>query len=725
MDTVGRFLLHITLFLWSMTAVEIATTLIAPVSMPGCPSYCGQVDQIPYPFGIGTGCYLDDWFQIICDNSTSPPKPFSNSTGLEVLEINIEGTLKVASPVTFSNCSHKPSGRQTANLEGSPFVFSQKNRFTSMSCGGIGLMTSLSGSTIGGCLSIWDDTSNALGNNSCSGLNCCQTTIPSSLSTFRTSFGEITNAERAKLCKYAFLVDQDWFTSDSTNISDIGHMDNVPIVLEWKFFSNTTFNINGTTNSTDIDKNMDCSGGNCFCPKGFQGNPYLIHGCEDIDECEDPVHFNRCIPGICINYPGSYRCVFLDPRQSRVKLAIIVTSSVLGLLFLLVGAWWLRKVIKKRKNTKRKEKFFKQNGGLLLKQQLSSGEVNVEKIKLFNSKELEKATDNFSADRILGQGGQGTVYKGMLADGRIVAVKKSKIVAGGEVGQFINEIVILSQISHRNVVKLLGCCLETEVPLLVYEFILNGTLSQYIHHQNEEFPLTWEMRLRVSIEVAGALSYLHSAASFPIYHRDIKSSNILLDEKYRAKVADFGTSRSVAIDQTHLTTRVHGTFGYLDPEYFQSSQFTEKSDVYSFGVVLAELLTGEKPVSVLSSQESRSLATYFLLSMEENRLFDILHARVMKEAVKDEIMAVANLAQRCLNLNGKKRPTMKEVAAELEAIQLSVKFSNVQQNFAEVHYVRSEITEPWDVVSISTASCMDSGTGSSLDVQPLLSFKSL
>lgn len=198
-----------------------------------------------------------------------------------------------------------------------------------------------------------------------------------------------------------------------------------------------------------------------------------------------------------------------------------------------------------------------------------------------------------------------------------------------------------------------------------------------------------------------------------------------MDEKYRAKVADFGTSRSVAIDQTHLTTRVHGTFGYLDPEYFQSSQFTEKSDVYSFGVVLAELLTGEKPVSVLSSQESRSLATYFLLSMEENRLFDILHARVMKEAGKDEIMAVDNLAQRRLNLNGKKRPTMKEVAAELEAIQLSVKFSNVQQNFAEVHYVRSEITEPWDVVSISTASCMDSGTGSSLDVQPLLSFKSL
>ncbi|XP_024171451.1 wall-associated receptor kinase-like 6 [Rosa chinensis] len=181
-------------------------------------------------------------------------------------------------------------------------------------------------------------------------------------------------------------------------------------------------------------------------------------------------------------------------------------------------------------------------------------------------------------DRILGQGGQGTVYKGMLAAGRIVSVKKSNIFNEGEVGKFINEIVILSQVSHRNLVKLLGCCMETKVPLLIYEFIPNGTLSHYIQHQNEEFPLTWEVRLRVAIEVAGAISYLHSSASSPIYHRDIKSSNILLDGKFRAKVKDFGTSRSVAIDKTHRTmTNVQGTFGYLDPEYFQSSQFTRKT----------------------------------------------------------------------------------------------------------------------------------------------------
>ncbi|KAL6293786.1 hypothetical protein ACE6H2_001928 [Prunus campanulata] len=713
-------IVQITLFLWYMTAVASEV----PLGKPNCSSQCGPVTQIPYPFGIEAGCYLDDWFQIICDNSASPPKAFLNVTHLEVLEISVEGTLKVASPITFSNCSNKPAGRQTANLEGSPFLFSRKNKFTSMSCGGIALMTSLTGSTIGGCLSICDYYSTSvLQTKSCSGMNCCQTTLPSCLSSFNTSFGAVLNADSQKACKYAFLVDNDWFTSNSTNISAIGEMDYVPVVLEWYVVNYTKFDIYGTNNWRD-DNSTDCSSsGQCFCSKGYHGNPYLLHGCQDINECEDPDHPNRCGSGICINYPGKFFCQLPDQRSSRANLAIIVPSSVLGLLFLMIGSWWSHKGIKKRKNIRRKEKFFKQNGGLVLKQQLSSGELNVEKVKLFNCKELEKATDHFNADRVIGQGGQGTVYKGMLADGRIVAVKKSKIVEGGQVGQFINEIVILSQICHRNVVKLLGCCLETEVPLLVYEFILNGTLFEYIHHKNEDFPLTWEMRLRISIEVAGALSYLHSAAAFPIYHRDVKSSNILLDEKYRAKVADFGTSRSISIDQTHLTTLVRGTFGYLDPEYFQSCQFTEKSDVYSFGVVLAELLTGQKPVSFMRPQESRSLATYFLMSMEENSLFDIVDAQVMKDGEKDQIVAVANLAKACLNLNGRNRPTMKEVAVELEGIQLSIKASDVQQNFAEVEYDRSQITDPWYIASLSsTGSCMDSGTSCSLDVQPPTSF---
>ncbi|KAJ4717438.1 putative Kinase [Melia azedarach] len=263
---------------------------------------------------------------------------------------------------------------------------------------------------------------------------------------------------------------------------------------------------------------------------------------------------------------------------------------------------------------------------------MNSYDGSVDKCKLFNSKELVKATNNFHANTTLGEGGQGTVYKGMLEDGRIIAVKKSKVVDEEKLEEFINELVVLSQINHRNVVKLLGCCLEAEVPLFVYEFISNGTLSQYIHNRNEEFQLTWEMRLRIATEVAGALSYLHSSAATPIYHRDIKSTNILLDEKYRAKVGDFGTSKFIAIDQTHL-------------------------------------LTGEKRIFSSAIQENINLAEYFIQAMKENRLYDILDDQVKQMGKKEEIMAFANLAKRCLNMKGKERPTMKEVSTELEGIR--------------------------------------------------------
>jgi serine/threonine protein kinase len=368
-----------------------------------------------------------------------------------------------------------------------------------------------------------------------------------------------------------------------------------------------------------------------------------------------------------------------------------------GALLLLIGLWWLYKVFKRKRSEKLKKKYFKRNGGLLLQEQLSSGEVNVEKIKMFPSKELDKATDHYNVNRTLGQGGQGTVYKGMLADGKIVAVKKSKVIDEGNLRQFINEVVLLSQINHRNVVKLLGCCLETEVPLLVYEFIPNGTLFQFLHDRNEEFPLTWEMRLRIAAEVAGALFYLHSAASLPIFHRDIKSTNILLDEKNRAKVADFGTSRSVSIDQTHVTTLVQGTFGYLDPEYFQSSQFTDKSDVYSFGVVLVELLTGQKAVSFCRSEdEARSLVTYFLMSIEDNRLSGILDPQVKVQGRKEDIMMVAVLAKSCLSMKGKERPAMKEVTMVLEGIRNSHECQRSAKDFIipqEIDYDANDFME--------------------------------
>ena len=409
-------------------------------------------------------------------------------------------------------------------------------------------------------------------------------------------------------------------------------------------------------------------------------------------------------------------------------------GSSFGSLILIVGIYGLYRFISKQRRLNQKKKFFKRNGGLLLQQQLTSTKGSVDKTRVFSSRELEKATEKFSTTRILGQGGQGTVYKGMLVDGRIVAVKKSKVVDEDKLEEFINEVVILSQINHRNIVKLLGCCLETDVPVLVYEFIPNGNLFEHLHDESDDHTMaTWEVRLRIAIDIAGALSYLHSAASSPIYHRDVKSTNIMLDEKYRAKVSDFGTSRTVTVDHTHLTTVVSGTVGYVDPEYFQSSQFTDKSDVYSFGVVLAELITGEKSVSFLRSQENRTLATYFILSMKENRLFDIIDARIRDGCKLNQVTATANLARKCLNLKGRKRPSMREVSMELEKIRGSsvdmqlheYGSENEEENEEQIVDANIEL-QSWNNIAVTApTSQYDVGTSTlpMSDVEPLFPFQ--
>ncbi|EXC29894.1 Wall-associated receptor kinase-like 9 [Morus notabilis] len=375
-------------------------------------------------------------------------------------------------------------------------------------------------------------------------------------------------------------------------------------------------------------------------------------------------------------------CVPDNGKSFSLKsVALLGVGIGFGLLCMFLSSYKLHQWLKERRIRIRKEGFFKQNGGILLQEKLSS-DGSSEKAKLFTAEELQRATDNYNQNRFLGQGGSGTVFKGMLPDGSVVAIKRSIAIGRNQIEQFVNEVVILSQINHRNIVKLLGFCLETEAPLLVYEFISNGTLYRHIRQKDPESLLSWERRFGIVCDVAGALAYMHSAASTPIFHRDIKSSNILLDDKYNAKIADFGTSRSVPNDKTHLTTAVQGTLGYMDPEYFQSSQFTDKSDVYSFGVMLVEILTGENPFSFAEDHEGKSLITTFISLTKENQLLQILDPQVAKDPGEEleDVQAIAELATRCLRLNGKKRPTMKRVSMELENLRKSQRILEMDQD---------------------------------------------
>ncbi|KAK1581136.1 hypothetical protein Q3G72_003444 [Acer saccharum] len=681
----------------------------AQAAAANCTSTCGNV-TIPFPFGIGDDCSLDNRLTVDCNHS----KPYLGSiNNLELLDISIDGSMRINYPV-YNRCGAVDDtfGIKLLKKYTTPFIFSpNRNNFVGIgNCGNFSLRYE-DGSVITSCSTTCNQNNDAS--------RFCQKEVVSSLKGFFPTMASLRE------CPYSALVERQWLEDNLKNPQDIKHFTHVPVMLDWSVFTLMFDNFEKNKSKAYMSSSTcERSACNCFsarfptvqckCSRGFQGNPYLLQGCQDIDECAG--NATICGPdNFCENFIGGYSCnsSLRDIKNLKLEMIIIGLSASFGSLFLVIGAWLLCIMIKRRNQIKLKEKHFKQNGGLLLEQRLTTVDGSVDTSKLFNSNELYKATDHFNIDRILGQGGQGTVYKGMLADGRIVAVKKSKVVDKAKLQEFINEVVILSQINHRNVVKLLGCCLETEIPLLVYEFIPNGTLFHYLQQQNEDLPFTWDVRLRIAIEIAGALSYLHSAASIPIYHRDIKTSNILLDDKYRAKVADFGTSRSIPVDDTHLTTKVQGTFGYFDPEYFRSNQFTDKSDVYSFGVVLVELLTGQKPIFSTATEKGISLASYFINSMEENKVCDILDAKV-KLGKEEEIMVMANLAIRCLNLQGKQRPTMKQVAMELEGIRAPEKINNVHPSAGNLVYWDQELFEAWD------GSTFNSDSTPSTDTQPLV-----
>lgn len=294
----------------------------------------------------------------------------------------------------------------------------------------------------------------------------------------------------------------------------------------------------------------------------------------------------------------------------------------------------------------------------------------------FTYDELSTATNGFSARNILGTGGFGCVYKGCLANGKEVAVKALK--AGNAQGdrEFRAEVEVISRVHHRHLVSLVGYCINEHQRLLVFEFVPNNTLHHHLHVASRPV-MDWALRVKVAIGAARGIAYLHEDCHPRIIHRDIKSANILIDDNFEAKVADFGLAKlAEELDgNTHVSTRVMGTFGYMAPEYASSGKLTEKSDVYSFGVVLLELITGRKPIDETQPLGDESLVEWgrpILSRALETEEFDkVADPRLEGNYVRSEMFRMVEAAAACVRHSASKRPRMTQVVRAMDMLSES------------------------------------------------------
>ncbi|XP_022761473.1 receptor-like protein kinase FERONIA [Durio zibethinus] len=291
----------------------------------------------------------------------------------------------------------------------------------------------------------------------------------------------------------------------------------------------------------------------------------------------------------------------------------------------------------------------------------------------FTLAEIQAATSNFDDSYVIGRGGFGKVYKGFIKGiKRAVAIKRLNSQSQQGAREFWTEIQMLSQLRHIHLVSLIGYCNDDNEMILVYDYMANGTLRDHLYNKDKS-PLSWKQRLKICIGAAYGLDYLHSGAIYRIIHRDVKSTNILLDENYVAKVSDFGLSKMSPISMTNVpvTTMVKGTFGYMDPEYYRRQQLTEKSDVYSFGVVLFEVLCARPAVDSKLEYSQISLANWGRKCVENDRIGQIIDPFLKDQISPACLRAYAKVAENCVRQNGLERPTMNDVAQRLEfALQL-------------------------------------------------------
>ncbi|TKW05467.1 hypothetical protein SEVIR_7G177700v4 [Setaria viridis] len=667
-----------------LSVQQHAAAVVIP--SPQCQTHCGGI-EIQYPFGIGDNC-SSPGFNVSCLAQGSVYKPFIGN--LELLNISlIHSTIRVLNHIS-TYCYNHSSGHMegsswTVDGSNSSYRFSDvHNKFTVIGCNTLAYISDINGTGYqSGCVSTCSDPSDLV-DGFCSGMGCCQTAIPKGMGYYKVGFDsgfDTSQIWRFSRCSYAVLMEADKFSFSTTYINTTKFNDTsigrAPVVMDWAIrkgrMSCEEAKLNKMGTYACLSRNSECvdspngPGYLCNCSKGYEGNPYLDDGCHDVDEC----NYSPCPSsgGICHNLKGSYRCSCRVGRKFNEQghtcdpdTGLIIGVTV-GSLVLVIFSSLGYMILQKRKLNQVKQEHFREHGGMILFERMRSEKGLA--FTVFSEAELIQATNNYDKSRIIGKGGHGTVYKGIVKGNMPVAIKRCALIDERQKKEFGQEMLILSQINHKNIVKLVGCCLEVEVPMLVYEFIPKGTLFELIHGKNQALQISFSTLLRIAHEAAEGLNFLHSYASPPIIHGDVKTANILLDENYMAKVSDFGASILAPSDKEQYVTMVQGTCGYLDPEYMLTCQLTEKSDVFSFGVILLEVLTGQEPLKLDGPETERSLSSNFLSTMKENNLDAILPNHVKGQENNELIRGLAELAKQCLHMCGSNRPSMKEIADEL------------------------------------------------------------
>ncbi|OVA05184.1 Protein kinase domain [Macleaya cordata] len=421
--------------------------------------------------------------------------------------------------------------------------------------------------------------------------------------------------------------------------------------LEWWLEGSCSDGCSSNANCRNVSSPVnDQSGFRCSCNDGFVGDGFRDgEGCRRVLAASSSCNPSKYMSGRC---------------GGTTRVGVLIGGIVAG-AFSMAGLALVCYFIRRR-STSQSQKDTKR---------LLSEAVGSCNIPFYSYREIERATNSFSLENRLGTGAYGTVYAGKFHSNEWVAIKKIRHRDTDGIEQVMNEVKLLSSVSHPNLVRLLGYCLERSEQILVYEYMPNGTLSQHLQRERGT-GLPWTIRLTIATETAQAIAHLHSAKNPPIYHRDIKSSNILLDYNFNSKVADFGLSRvGVGItESSHISTAPQGTPGYLDPQYHQNFHLSDKSDVYSFGVVLVEIITALKVVDFSRHQSQVNLAALAIEKIGKGCVDDIIDPFL--EPHRDawtlsSVHKVAELAFRCLAFHRDMRPSMMEVASELEYIRQS------------------------------------------------------